>query len=268
MGKPSRIHIIAGGKYHDFDRARLVLLQIMAEDESVRATCASDFGDVHLLDGYDGVILYTCDMMPREAETAALEAFVATGGRLFALHATNAPIDFTDGPPVIASGVHIPGLIEAPSADISPAWMNLLGSRFQAHLAGQPMMINIADNDHELTRGLVDFEVVDEPYIATMIGKARVLMTARYKGDAPGYVLGHWDDDAPRPQLYVKEHGAGSVLYMTLGHACSRYDLQPMVDETATVIGPWDDENYREVLRRGIRWIGAPRAATAERHPR
>jgi type 1 glutamine amidotransferase len=264
VAKPSRIHIIAGGKFHDFDHARLVLLQIMAEDETIRATCASDFGDVYVLDGYDGVILYTCDMMPNEAESAAMAAFVAAGGRLFALHATNAPIIFTDGPAVVASGVNIPGLVEAPPPETAPAWMSLLGSRFQAHLAAQPMTINIADHDHELTRGLVDFEIVDEPYIATMIGKARVLMTARYKGEAPGYVLGHWDDDAPRPQLYVKEHGAGAVLYMTLGHACSRFDLQPMVDETATVRGPWDDETYREVLRRGIRWIGAPRAATAE----
>lgn len=262
MAGASRLHVITGGKYHDFDLARLTLLGLMAEEESIRATCAGDFEDVGRLDGHAGVVLYTCDLMPTDAEAAQLEAFVARGGRLFALHATNAPIVFTDGPVISASGVNIPGLVEAPPETTAPLYIDLLGSRFRAHLAGQPFTINIADPDHELTRGLTDFEVVDEPYVATLLDpKARVLMTARYKGDAPGYVLGHWEDDSPRAQLYLREHGLGAVLYFTLGHACGRYDLAPMVEETTPIIGPWDNPSFLEVLRRGVRWLAAGRAA-------
>lgn len=256
MSHPSRLHLITGGRFHDFDRARLTLLQMMAKDDTIRATCAGDFDDVGRLEGYTGVALYTCDLMPSDAQAAQLDAFVTGGGRLFALHATNAPIVFTEGPAVVASGVHIPGLVKAPPETTAPTYMKLLGSRFQAHLASQPFRINVVDHQHEITRGLQDFDVTDEPYIAKMLGDdARVLLSARYKGEAPGYVLGYWEDDSPRPQLYVKPHGAGAVLYLTLGHACGRFDLQPMVEETTPVVGPWEDITFLEIVERGIQWL-------------
>ena len=36
-------------------------------------------------------------------------------------------------------------------------------------------------------------------------------------------------DDAPgtHPVFYIKNHGAGAVLYLTLGHCRGHYDLQP-----------------------------------------
>jgi hypothetical protein len=255
----SRIHVITGGRYHNFDLARLTLLRIMAEDDAVRATCAGDFDDVGTLDDHVGVVLYTCDLMPTDEQAERLEAFVARGGRLFALHATNAPIDFTDGPAVEADGIRIPGLVKPPADDVAPVFMKLLGSRFRAHLAYQPFTVNVVNHHHEITRGLADFEIADEPYIATMLDdSAEVLLTARYKGDAPGYVLGHWPDDPPRPQLYVKRHGSGAVLYTTLGHACGRFDLRPMVEETAAVEGPWENPTFLEIVRRGVRWIAHP----------
>ena len=256
MTDVTRIYMISGGRFHDFDLARLRMLNILAEDDSFRTTCASNFNDMGDLSGYQGVALYTCDLMPTEAQAQVLEAFVRRGGRILALHAANAPIDFTDGPPVVASGVHIPGLVKEPTADIAPQYMSLLGSRFRAHLASQEMHIHVADGDHELTQGLADFKIVDEPYIAEILGKIRVLLSARYKGDAPGYVLGHWADDPPRPQLYVKDHGEGSVAYMTLGHCCGAYDMRPLVQVTQAIRGPWDDTNYLEIVRRGLRWLG------------
>lgn len=255
MPGPSRIHVITGGRFHDFDLARRVLLNLMAEDDRIRASCAGDFDDVDALDGYSGVILYTCDMLPDEQAAAALEAFVAGGGRLLALHGANAGITFTDGPEIITSGVHIPGLVKPTAETASPSFMKLLGSRFVAHLASQPMHIHVEDHDHPVTSGLDDFTLVDEPYIAEPLTDYRTLLSARYKGEAPGYLLGMWEDDAPRPQLYVKDHGSGAVLYSPLGHACGRYDLRPMMDEAPVVRGPWDDPIFQELLRRMIRWL-------------
>jgi type 1 glutamine amidotransferase len=255
MADLARIHLITGGRFHDFDLARLVLLEIMAEYEFVRATCAGDFRDLGVLDRCKGLVIYTCDKLPSTEETAVLTRFVTGGGRILALHATNAPIEFTDGPVVVASGVHIPGLVKAPSSETAPNYMALLGSRFRAHLAGQEFTVNVQDSDHELTRGLSDFKVTDEPYVSEILSNVRVLLSARYKGDAPGYELGRWEDDAPRPQLYLRELGLGSVAYLTLGHSCGRYDLIPMVQETQPVRGPWDNPTFRELLRRAVAWM-------------
>lgn len=257
MGEPRSIHLISGGRYHDFDHARLVLLQLMAQDESIRVSCASDFHGVGHLARADGMVTYTCDLMPTDAQARTVASFVREGGRLFALHATNAPIVFTDGPVIETSGMRIPGLIEPAASDTAPEYVDLLGSRFQAHLSMQPYTINVVDTDHELTRGLEDFTLTDEPYITEMTTDARVLLSARYRGEAPGYLLGQWPDDPPRPQMYLRTYGRGEVLYLTPGHACGRYDARPLVDETEPVRGAWDSPVYLELLRRGIRWTAA-----------
>jgi hypothetical protein len=93
-----KVHLITGGKYHDFDLARLTLLTLIAEDDRIRGARAEDFSGLGRLSGADGVILYTCDLMPTDDQAADLERFVGAGGRMLALHATSAPIDFTDGP--------------------------------------------------------------------------------------------------------------------------------------------------------------------------
>lgn len=250
-----RIHVITGGKYHDFDLARLTLLTLMAEDDRIRASCAEDFSGLARLDACCGVILYTCDLMPSDAEAAALDAFVRRGGRLLALHAVNAHLEFTDGPEIVTSGVRIPGLVKSTADNVAPTFMALLGSRFVTHLAAQEIHVCVEDHDHPVTRGLADFTITDEPYVATPIGEIRTLLSARYKGPTPGYVTEFIADDPPRPQLYVKDHGAGAVLYSPLGHACGKYDMVPLMDEAPKVTGPWEDANYLAILRRSIGWL-------------
>ena len=264
MTNAKHIHTVTGGKYHDFDLARLKLLQAMAEDERIRASCAMDYAGLEILDKCSGLILYTCDMMPTDEQAEQMDRFVRNGGRIMALHAVNAHLEFTDGPEIVTSGVRIPGLVKSTAETVSPLFMELLGSRFVTHLAAQEVHVHVEDQDHPVTRGMKDFTLVDEPYVATPLGELRTLMSARYKGPTPGYVTGEITDDPPRPQLYVKDHGKGAVLYSPLGHACGKYDMRPLMDEAPVVRGPWDDENYLEIIRRGIAWITeAPIAAAA-----
>ncbi|WP_321326859.1 ThuA domain-containing protein [uncultured Parasphingorhabdus sp.] len=255
MTNAKHIHIVTGGKYHDFDLARLKILQAMAGDERIRASCAMDFSGLDVLEHSAGLILYTCDMMPTDEQAEQMDSFVRNGGRIMALHAVNAHLEFTDGPEIVTSGVRIPGLVKSTAASVSPLYMELLGSRFVTHLAAQEVHVHIEDQDHPVTRGMTDFTLVDEPYVATPLGELRTLMSARYKGPTPGYETGEVTDDPPRPQLYVKDHGKGAVLYSPLGHACGKYDMRPLMDEAPVVRGPWDDENYLEIVRRGIAWI-------------
>ncbi|RVQ64602.1 ThuA domain-containing protein [Croceicoccus ponticola] len=255
MGDVKRIHVVTGGKYHDFDLARLRVLELMAEDERIRASCSMDYDGLPDLDGYAGLVLYTCDLMPTDAQAEAMDDFVRGGGRILALHAVNAHLEFTDGPEIVTSDVRIPGLVMSTAEDVSPLFMNLLGSRFVTHLAAQEIRIHVEDADHPVTRGLQDFTIVDEPYVATPLGELRTLLSACYKGPTPGYVTGEITDDPPRPQLYVKDHGKGGVLYSPLGHACGKYDMRPLMAEAPVVRGPWDDSNYLEIVKRGIGWL-------------
>lgn len=252
---PTRIHIVTGGKYHDFDLARLRLLELMAEDERIRASCAMDYEGLDVLDECAALVLYTCDLMPTDEQAQALDRFVRRGGRLLALHAVNAHLEFTDGPEIVTSGVRIPGLVRSTAVDVCPLFMDLLGSRFVTHLAAQEIHVRVEDHDHPVTRGLADFTLVDEPYVATPLGDLKVLLSARYKGLTPGYETVEITDDPPRPQLYVKDHGAGAVLYSPLGHACGKYDMRPLMAEAPVVRGPWDDANYLEIVRRSIAWL-------------
>lgn len=263
MSEAKHIHIVTGGKYHDFDLARLKLLQAMAEDERIRASCAMDYSGLDILDKSAGLILYTCDMMPTDRQAEQMDQFVRNGGRILALHAVNAHLEFTDGPEIVTSGVRIPGLVKSTAESISPLFMELLGSRFVTHLAAQEVHVHVEDQDHPVTRGMSDFTLIDEPYVATPLGELRTLLSARYKGPTPGYETGEITDDPPRPQLYVKDHGKGAVLYSPLGHACGKYDMRPLMDEAPVVRGPWDDENYLEIIRRGIAWIANADVAIA-----
>ncbi|MGE0774070.1 MAG: ThuA domain-containing protein [Sphingomonadaceae bacterium] len=260
MSDARRIHIVTGGKYHDFDLARLRLLELMAGDDRIRASCAMDYEGLQILDKCSGLVLYTCDLMPSDEQAAAMDAFVCRGGRIMALHAVNAHLEFTDGPEIVTSGVRIPGLVKSTAEHVCPMFMDLLGSRFVTHLAAQDIHVHVEDVDHPVTRGLKDFTLVDEPYVATPIGDLTILLSARYKGLTPGYETIEVTDDPPRPQLYVKDHGRGAVLYSPLGHACGKYDMRPLMDEAPAVRGPWDDANYLDIVRRGIAWLTAAQA--------
>ena len=44
-----RVHLIASGKFHDIDFARLELLKLFAERPEIRATVAVDYRDHRLI---------------------------------------------------------------------------------------------------------------------------------------------------------------------------------------------------------------------------
>jgi hypothetical protein len=239
---PGRIdaHFVAAGKYHDIDFARLELLKLLAEHPHVRTTVAMDYGDVERLESCRFLVTYTCDLMPRAEEAAAIRAFLDRGGRWLALHGTNSILRFTDG------GVDCP--------EERPDVMEMLGTQFKAHPPIGPFRVEVTDRDHALTRGLEDFDIVDELYITKQTAPVRVLMQTRFDGEATGFVEAHYDN-AVVPILYLREHGRGAVLYNTLGHCRGHYDVMELMPfwEHPERCG-WNYPVYYETLRRGILW--------------
>lgn len=243
--KAGRIDVllVCGGRWHDFDYARLELLGLLAEHEHVRVRVTDDYPSPEDLGGVDRLVTYTCDLRPDAARQEALVALVARGGRWLALHGTNSIVEILPD-----------GRVETP--DLAPRLTELLGGRFLAHPPLMDFTVRVTQPEHPLVRGIADFEVNDELYLATALPGNEVLLHTHFGGRAQrGYAQDPWDPVVPRPVLYLRRHGEGSVLYFTLGHCRGRYDMQPLVPVYPRVErGSWTSPVYRELLRRGIRW--------------
>jgi len=242
-------YLVANAKYHDTDFARLELLKLLAEDTDVRVRVAEDFSDTAAIGAADFLVTYTCDVRPAPEQEEALRAFVERGGRWVALHATNALLDFTP------QGISCPRTCDT--------FMETLGSRFISHPPIQPYRVTVSNPAHPLVAGIEAFEASDELYLCEYSPGVVPLLETRFTGSFPfrgGYVEHDFPEDTPRLVAYTHRVGAGEVFYLTLGHCCGKYDMQPLRDETAVVRGSWELPVFYELLRRAIAWAKEPPA--------
>jgi len=233
--------LIAGGKYHDIDFARLELLKLFAEDQRVRVRVFEDYENLAAIAASDMIVTYTCDVIPSLAAQEALKAWLEAGGRWYALHGTSSILRLLDT-----------GLWDAPRW--APLFMELLGSQFISHPPIEPYTVTVADPGHPLVEGVEPFDTTDELYHLERHGDLHVLLETDCTEPGTGFVEAA---DAPgtHPVFYIKQHGAGAVLYLTLGHCRGHYDLQPMADWWPTVDRcAWDLPVFYTLLRRGIAW--------------
>jgi len=233
--------LIAGGKYHDIDFARLELLKLLAEDERVRVRVFEDYANANAISSAHFLISYTCDVIPGLEEQEQLRSFVERGGRWFALHGTNSILRF------LKSG-------EVDSPDWAPHFMETLGSMFIAHPPIGPYQVTVADPKHPLVKGIEPFDTTDELYLTKTYGELHVLLDTEFQGEAVGFVKLNWPR-ARHPVFYLKEAGLGGVLYLTLGHCRGHYDMRPLMNWYPEIErGAWNLPVFYELLRRGISW--------------
>ena len=234
-------YLVAGGKYHDINFARLELLKLLHDDEDIRVRVGEDYRDSEAIAAADFLISYTCDVRPAEAQQDALHDYVASGHRWLALHGTNSALDFT------------PRGVDSPRC--FPKFVETLGSQFIAHPPIMPYTVKTAAPDHPLVSGVGEFEVDDELYLSEMHGEIEPLLVTYFNGEAKGFVEADWFTDEPRTVAYLHPVGQGLVYYNTLGHCRSKYDMQPLVDVyPKRELGAWATPQYYELLRRGIAW--------------
>jgi type 1 glutamine amidotransferase len=238
--KTVNVYLVAAGDYHDIDFARLELLKLLGENENIRTRVAGNYHALDEIRESDFLITYTCNLVPTVEEQHALRDYVAGGKRWFALHGTNSILKFLEN-----------GQVDSP--EIAPVLMQTLGTQFIAHPPIQPFRVHIADPDHELVKGVAEFETDDELYLSRVHGELHTLLYAEFSGSAPGFVEDDWPDDAPRPLYYINQVGDGEVLYLNLGHCRGHFDMQPMIDFYPNIErGSWEKPEYYELLRRGI----------------
>ena len=145
------VHLVAAGKYHDIDFARLELLKLLAEHEHIRVTVASDYENADQVNNCNFMISYTCDVRPSENAQKFIRKWVEDGGRWMALHGTNSALDM-GGP----DGVDSPRCF--------PLWAETLGSQFIAHPPIAPYSVEITDPSNWLETDLETYEPDDELY--------------------------------------------------------------------------------------------------------
>jgi uncharacterized protein len=243
-------YLVCGGKYHDFDYARLELLKLLAADDHVRVQVAQHFGDLEAIVRCDFLVTYTCDLRPSTEEQEAIGTWVERGGRWLALHGTNCILD----PPTGEQG----GAYSAPRT--IPVWARTLGSQFVSHPPIEPYIVHrspAAQHD-PLVTGIESFEARDELYLMEHHGDLVSLLETRWTGSTRGFAEADWPDDDPRLVLYRRRLGEGEVVYFTLGHCRSHWDMihpphngtrWPTIDR-----GSWEVPEFVEILRRGIAW--------------
>jgi type 1 glutamine amidotransferase len=237
--------LVAGGKYHDIDFARLELLKLLAEDERIRTRVFEDFECVDAIATADFLVSYTCDVTPSLKAQESIRAFVAAGRRYYALHGTNSILRFLEN-----------GLVDTP--DWAPHFMETLGSAFAAHPPIGPYSVEVADPSHPLARGIDAFETTDELYLSRPRAALQVILDAEFGGETPGFTDSKWER-ARHPVFYLRPLGSGAVLYNALGHCRGHYDLQPLSDWWPTVDRcSWELPVYYELLRRGLAWACEP----------
>lgn len=241
--QPGRIDcvLVASGKFHDIDFARLELLKLLGEDERIRVRVFEDYSNLEAIRNAAFLVTYTCDVVPSLDEQEALRAWVAGGGRWYALHGTASILRFLDN-----------GLVDSPA--LAPHFMETLGSQFIAHPPIGPYRVEVASPKHPLVAGIEPFEVVDELYLSDIHAQLEILLDTEFEGEGTGFARSTWKR-ARHPVLYLRPIGQGAVLYLTLGHCRGHYDMQPFVDYWPEKQKcAWELPVFYELLRRGISW--------------
>ena len=237
--------LVVGGRYHDFDFALRELLALLAEHDHVRTRVESTYENIEALDGASVIVSYTCDVRPSLSAQAAVRDWVEAGGRWIALHGTNAALDLPR-----------PNGVEAPRC--FPLWADTLGSQFIAHPPIRPYLVEVSAADHWLVQDIAAFETDDELYCMELHDEAALqpLLHTTWSGRAAGFAESDWTGgDGRRLVQYLRPLGDGAVLYNTLGHCRGHWDMQPLMDHYPTVErGSWETPQYRDLLRRAIRW--------------
>jgi uncharacterized protein len=259
-------YLVVGGKFHDIDFARLRLLELLGEDEQIRTKVGQDYHDIDAICASTFLVTYTSDVRPTLEQQQRIRAWVEGGGRWFALHSTNAALD----PPS-----PYPGLFSTPR--VFPLFVDTLGSQFISHPTMDPYDVTVspgAESD-PLIAGIGPFTVTQEElYLSEFYCDVEVLLETRWAGTTRGFAEADWQVDEPRPVMYRRRLGDGEVVYLTLGHRRSTWDMvDPPFDGEPfnkaawprIEYGSWPLPQYMELLRRGIRWgAGLPIVSGSE----
>jgi len=181
-----RVRVLIGGNddWHDLVGAGTILKEALLR-AGIEATMHVGWGEQQR-GGEEtaALVIYTNGMRMTPEEQEAVAVRVAGGLGLVAIHTAS---------------------VVAETPEFHAKWLGLIGSRFVHHPPFGRFTVSIG-RDHQVTRGIKDFEIEDELYITEPVGDpVEVLATAEFEGRR-------------HPMVSVREAGRARVCYLANGH--------------------------------------------------
>lgn len=215
--KKTRILSFGGGAHHPYQECSRILFDSLDDSGIYDCTYSEEPYALHWdsLKAYDLLLIYAI-RFDHEQETPqpvreGLQRFLGQGNGLVVVHAGVA--SFSSWPEY---------------ADIIGAYWRWGKS---THDPYRPMMVQVADPDHPISRQLLDFKIIDELYFNLEPREGNhVLLTSTHQ------VKG---EQRTEPIAWTRTYGGSPIFVNLLGH-----------DET-----PWKNVSFLEVMRRGIDWV-------------
>ena len=202
-----QVLIVTGVDYpgHKWRETAPVLAKAIAADARLHITVTEEPADLDRdLSAYDTIVLHFMDWEvsdPGPIARANLDRFVRDGGGLVLVHFACGA--FQDWPEF----VNLAGRVWDPE--------------LRAHDPHGTFTVEIIDHEHPVTKGMADFETVDELYTCLA-------------GDVPIHIIAKATskvDGKDYPMAFVLNCGKGRVFHSVLGH-----DVQAFAHPTVTAL--------------------------------
>ena len=195
--------VMLGGGAHSFEACGEILEAFLQETGVCEPTLTQDRNAFKNLEGYDLVIDYTQGGELTDEQEKGLCSFVRDGGGFIGIHCAS------------------------DSWVKNEAYMEMLGSHFVGHGPVAEFEVSISEMDHDTTRRVSGFKVVDEFYILERkTEEFEVLATATWQFEV-------------HPMVYVRPYGKGRMFYTAMGH-----------DERA-----FNNPGFQKLIYRAVRWV-------------
>jgi type 1 glutamine amidotransferase len=176
MGKINTL-VFAGGRIHDWKGCSEAIIDALSQRDEFEITKVEEDLDALIapkLDSYDLIVFYYTVGEISDAQKSGLLNHIASGKGYVGVHSA------------------------ADSFRGCPEYRAMVGGHFVTHPRYREYQVNIADSEHPLTEGLVEFMVTDEQYILDYDPRVNVLASALWKGLA-------------LPVVWTKSWGEGRV---------------------------------------------------------
>lgn len=193
--------LVISGSNHNFDKCAPLIHAGLAATNGLDATLSDDKSILAGtgLHGYDVLVLgtgFTRRERYPDGTSKIVDAMTSEESR--------GVFDFVRGGKGFV-GIHGTGW------SIGGEAIALCGGHANWHPPGLEFTVNVDDREHQITRGIGDFDVNDEIYMSAWDPSVHVLATATWS-------------ERKHPMAWTHAYGTGRVFFTTLGHGPGTFE--------------------------------------------